>query len=44
MHVEMKDSLDNDKLVGCLNLDFDVNARKPCPEILKKYNACGDNQ
>ncbi|XP_067946915.1 ganglioside GM2 activator-like [Watersipora subatra] len=40
VRAELKDTTNNNKLVGCLEMDIDVNARKPCPAVLKKLNAC----
>ena len=37
---EFKDKTQSDKLVGCVELDININAKKACPRVLKDLNMC----
>jgi len=38
--VELKDTADNNKLVGCMEMKFDAVVKIDCPPSLKKFGAC----
>lgn len=40
IRVELEDTTDNDKLVGCLDMKFKATVPPPCPPALKKFGGC----